>query len=80
MGSQPTEGPVYFCEDVSRIEEVDGIFYLTDECGDFRIRRAMRPSVFLRCVRGASKVADAWERRKGENVRPMRGTDHAASS
>lgn len=62
---------VYVCEDVSSIEFKDGLFYLTDDFGDFQIRRAMRPSTFLRCVAGAAQVAreyDTWRRKPGEVV------------
>lgn len=52
---------VFVCEDVSSIEFRDGLFYLTDDFGDFQIRRAMRPSTFLKCVRGAYALAEKWE-------------------
>lgn len=62
---------IYICEDVSSIEFKDGLFYLTDDFGDFQIRRAMRPSTFLRCVAGAVQVAreyDKWRREPGEVI------------
>lgn len=62
---------VYVCEDVSSIEFKDGLFYLTDDFGDFQIRRAMRPSTFLRCVAGAAEVAreyDKWRRQSGDVI------------
>lgn len=52
---------VFVCEDVSSIEFKDGLFYLTDDFGDFQIRRAMRPSTFLKCVMGAYQLAKQWE-------------------
>lgn len=67
---------VYVCEEVSSIEFREGLFYLTDDFGDFQIRRAMRPSTFLRCVAGAAQVAreyDVW-RRQSADVLPF----HAA--
>lgn len=66
----PSDG-VYVCEDVSNIEFIDGLFYLTDDFGDFQIRRAMRPSTFLRCVAGAAEVAreyDVWRRCPGKVI------------
>jgi hypothetical protein len=70
MGKGWQPEAVFVCEDVSSIEFKDGLFYLTDDFGDFQIRRAMRPSTFLRCVAGAAEVArefDTW-RRKGATV------------
>lgn len=54
-------GPVYFCEEVSSIEYRDGLFYLSDDCGDFTIRRAMRPSTFFRCVHGAMQLVREFD-------------------
>lgn len=53
---------VFVCEDVSEIEYRDGLFYLTDDFGDFKIRRAMRPATFFRCVAGAARVIDEFEK------------------
>lgn len=66
-----TDG-VYICEDVSSIEFRDGLFYLVDDFGDFQIRRAMRPSTFLKCVRGAYAVAMQYELNPSPNVVPLR--------
>lgn len=63
---------VYICEDVSSIEFKDGLFYLTDDFGDFQIRRAMRPSTFLKCVKGAYALARRWEGGKADNVAQLR--------
>lgn len=82
MGAKKFEREaVYICEDVSSIEFKDGLFYLTDDFGDFQIRRAMRPATFLRCVAGAAAIAreyDAWRRQSGEVI-PLFHVDHAAS-
>jgi hypothetical protein len=62
------DGAVFVCDEVSSIEFKDGLFYLTDVCGSIEIRRAMRPSTFMRCVAGATEIAreyDAWRRREG---------------
>lgn len=71
MGMPLAEQPVYFCEDVSRIEFVDGVVYLTDNCGGHEFTRAMRLSTFSRCVRGAYKLLCEIEALP-ENVRPIR--------
>lgn len=57
------ERTIYFCEDVSSIEFRDGLFFLTDHSGDTTITRAMRPSTFFRCVAGAMRVIDEFEKR-----------------
>lgn len=75
----PSDG-VYVCEDVSSIEFKDGLFYLTDDFGSFQIRRAMRPSTFLKCVAGAAEIAreyDVW-RRKGAEIFPLHAAKPAA--
>jgi hypothetical protein len=56
------DNPVYVCEDVSRLEVRNGLFYLTDDLGPFTITRAMRPHTFLKCVKGAYALAMEWER------------------
>lgn len=53
---------VLFCEGISEIHYKDGLFYLTDHCGDHQIRRAMRPSTFFKCVAATAKVIDEFER------------------
>lgn len=58
----PSDG-VYVCEDVSSIEYKAGLFYLTDDFGEFQIRRAMRPETFFRCVAGAVRVIEEFEKR-----------------
>jgi hypothetical protein len=63
---------VYVCENVSDIEFRDGLFYLTDDFGEFQIRRAMRPSTFFRCVRGAMELVREFEARTS-NVRSISG-------
>lgn len=81
VSKQLAKEAVYVCEDVSSIEFRDGLFYLTDDFGDFQIRRAMRPSTFLRCVAGAAEVAreyDAWRRSPSEVI-PLFPAGHAAS-
>lgn len=55
---------VFMCEDVSGIEFRDGLFYLTDDFGEFQIKRAMRPSTFFRCVRGAMQLVEEFEARE----------------
>jgi hypothetical protein len=62
---------VYVCEDVSSIEFKDGLFYLTDDFGEFQIRRAMRPSTFFRCVRGAMQLVKEFDGTK-DNVLELR--------
>lgn len=59
------DGATYFCEEVSQIEYRDGLFYLTDRCGEYRMRRAMRPSTFFRCVAHAARVIEEFERANG---------------
>lgn len=56
------ERTVYFCEDVSSIEYREGLFFLTDRSGDTIITRAMLPSTFIRCVAGAARVIEEFER------------------
>jgi hypothetical protein len=56
------EDAVYVCEDVSRLELRNGLFYLTDDLGSFSITRVMRPHTFLKCVKGAYALATQWER------------------
>lgn len=56
---------VFLCEDVSEITFANGLFYLTDDFGEFRIKRAMRPSTFFRCVRGAMEVVKEFEAHEG---------------
>lgn len=63
----PDDG-VYVCEDVSSIEYRGGLFYLTDDFGDFRIKRAMRPETFIACVTGAYAVAKEWQAEQLSNV------------
>ena len=63
---------VYFCEEVSSIKEVDGLFYLTDKCGGVEITRVMRPATFARCVAGASEVLAKWRVANLDRVAPIR--------
>lgn len=68
---KPAADAVYVCEDVSSIEFRDGLFYLTDDFGDFSIRRAMRPSTFFKCVHGAMALVRKFEGGQCGNVVPM---------
>lgn len=55
------DAPTYFCENISSIEYRDGLFYITDDCGEFLFRRCMRPSTFLRCVANAARFIEEFE-------------------
>lgn len=63
-------GAVFFCENVSEIDFIDGVVYLTDDCGQFKFTRAMRLSTFARCVRGAYELLCEIETRP-TNVREL---------
>lgn len=56
---------VFLCESVSSITFADGLFYMVDDFGEFHIKRAMRPSTFFRCVRGAMEVVKEFEAHEG---------------
>jgi hypothetical protein len=60
------------CDDVSSIEFKDGLFVLSDTCGDVTLRRAMRPSTFFKCVHGAMALVRSFEGGGGDNVVEMR--------
>lgn len=60
FGAHFSTDAVYVCEDVSKIEIKNGLFYLTDDLGSFTITRVMRPSTFLKCVKGAYALAIEW--------------------
>lgn len=57
-------GAVFVCDDASAIEFKDGLFYLTDKCGNVEIRRAMRPHTFCNCARRAMRLVEEFEQRQ----------------
>lgn len=72
---QRIEDAVYICEEVSRLEFKGGLFYLSDDLGVFTLTRVMRPSTFLKCVKGAYALAMQYELGQRDNVVPIKA-DH----
>jgi hypothetical protein len=70
------ERTVYFCENVSQIEFRDGLFFLSDVSGDTTITRAMRPSTFFSCVRGAMELVRQFEAAHDCNIVAIGGAAH----
>lgn len=64
-------------EQPSDIEEIDGLFYVTDRVGTLIIRRCFRPSTFFKGQRRADEVARAFVAKHRGIVDLHGGTDEA---